>query len=132
MLKSCGYCGGIHERNFDCPSKPTRNKNITHVDRFRWTAAWQDKRRYIREDRDKHMCQICIRKLYNSQTKYNFDNIQVHHIIPVNEGSEGWARRLDDEWLISLCSYHHVMAEDGEIPREELLEIVREQEEKLL
>lgn len=73
------------------------------------------------------MCQICIRELYNTQTKYNFTNIEVHHIVPI---VEGWNKRLDDNNLICLCSYHHKMAESGEIPRQHLLDIVREQEER--
>jgi predicted HNH restriction endonuclease len=75
------------------------------------------------------MCQVCIRELYNTQTKYNFDNIQVHHIVPLND-PEGWDKRLDDDNLIALCPYHHSMAEHGEISRDELFEIVEEQERK--
>jgi 5-methylcytosine-specific restriction protein A len=128
MLKSCSYCGSIHERNYKCSEKPNRNYKVTHVDKFRWTKAWQNKRKYIREDRDKHLCQICIRELYNTQIKYNFTDIQVHHIVPI---AEDYSKRLDDNCLLSLCSYHHRMAEDGEISRDELLEIVKEQEAKL-
>jgi hypothetical protein len=37
---------------------------------------------------------------------------------------------LDDHNLITLCPLHHEMAEAGEISRDTLLEIVREQEGK--
>lgn len=127
MLKSCSYCGGIHDRKHQCDKKPQRKFKTTHIDKFRWTKAWQNKRTYIREDRDKHMCQICIRELYNTQTKYNFTDIQVHHIVPI---AEAWDERLEDKNLISLCSYHHSMAEDGKISRDELIKIVEEQEAK--
>jgi 5-methylcytosine-specific restriction endonuclease McrA len=127
MLKSCSFCGGIHDRKYQCPKKPVRTKKITHVDKFRSTQAWQRKRKQIREDRDKHMCQVCIRELYNTQQKYNFTNISVHHIVPV---AEDYSKRLEDSHLITLCSYHHSLAEYGDISRGELLKIVEEQEEK--
>lgn len=124
MLKSCSYCGGIHDKNYVCSKKPIRTKKITHVDRFRWTKAWQNKRKQINA-RDNHLCQVCIRNLHNTQLKYNYTNIEVHHIIPV---IEDWDKRLNDDNLISLCSRHHHMAEDGEINRKELLQIVEDQE----
>ena len=45
----------------------------------------------------------------------------MHHIIPIEENYD---KRLDENNLITLCRYHHEMAESGEIPREELQEIV--------
>lgn len=125
MLKSCKYCGGIHDRKFVCPSKPKRtNYKVTYIDKFRWTKPWQRKRKHINE-RDKHLCQVCIRELYNTQLKYNFTNIEVHHIDSI---ADAWERRLDDENLICLCKQHHEMAESGEISKEELFKIVDEQE----
>ncbi|MCJ8008108.1 HNH endonuclease [Lederbergia wuyishanensis] len=125
MLKSCKYCGGIHDRKYKCPHKPKRtNYKTTYIDKFRWSKVWQKKRNHIKE-RDKHLCQVCIRELHNTQLKYNFHNIEVHHIVPI---AEDWNKRLDDDYLISLCKYHHELAECGEISREELLEIVKEQE----
>ncbi|MGG3623853.1 HNH endonuclease [Bacillus gobiensis] len=127
MLRSCSYCGNIHDRKYQCPKKPKRKKNTTHIDKFRWSTQWQKKRKQIREDRDRHMCQVCIRELHNTEKKYNFNNIQVHHVYSV---SEAWDKRLDDNNLISLCSYHHGLAEYGKISKKELLKIVDEQEEK--
>lgn len=126
MLKSCSYCGSMHERGHTCAKKPNRKYKVTYVDKFRWTKAWQKKRKQIRE-RDKHLCQVCLRNKYHTQNQFNFTNIEVHHIVPI---IEDWNKRLDDSYLISLCASHHKMAEDGEISREELLEIVEEQEKK--
>jgi predicted HNH restriction endonuclease len=53
----------------------------------------------------------------------NFKNIEVHHITSIQED---YNRRLDNDNLISLCGYHHKMAEKGQIPKEELFKIVRE------
>src|SRR4051812_15779288 len=103
MLKSCSHCGSIHDRNYQCPSKPKRLKEPTYIDKFRWSRRWTNKRKQINE-RDKHLCQVCIRKLYNTHQQYNFTNIEVHHIVPI---AEDYHKRLDDDNLICLCSYHH-------------------------
>ena len=70
------------------------------------------------------MCQICIRNLYDTYTKI-YDNklIEVHHIEPIVEAYE---LRLDEGNLISLCVYHHKMADRGEIPREVLKNMIKD------
>ena len=124
MLKSCQYCGKVHDSRYICPHKPNRNRyKKNEQDRFRNTKAWQRKREYIK-DRDKGLCQVCIRKLYNTIKQYNYSDIEVHHIKPLREDYES---RLDDYNLISLCKYHHELAESGEIAREVLKTIVKEQ-----
>ena len=45
----------------------------------------------------------------------------MHHIIPLEED---YNKRLDSDNLITLCRYHHELAEKGEISREELQEII--------
>ncbi|MEH6995410.1 HNH endonuclease [Neobacillus drentensis] len=122
MLKSCAYCGGIHQRNHKCGSRPKRKKEANEINKFRWSTVWMKKRKCIRE-RDKHLCQICLLERYNTQNKYNFHNIEVHHIVPL---IEAWDKRLKDSNLISLCAYHHKMAESGQIPKNELIGIVRQ------
>lgn len=77
--------------------------------------------------RDKGMCQVCIRNLYNTQQQYTFDNIDTHHIIKLEvDISKG----LDNDNLISVCRYHHKLADDYQIPIEELQGIAKEQELK--
>lgn len=106
--------------------KPKSNKyKVSEADKFRWTKAWQKKRKEIKS-RDKFLCQVCIRKLYNTIKKYNYNDLEVHHIVPIKEDYE---LRLEDSNLITVCEYHHELAEQGVIPREELLAIVKEQEE---
>ena len=126
MYKSCSYCGGIHKRGQACPQKPKRTKEPNRINRFRWSRQWDKKRKQIYK-RDGYLCQVCIRNLYNTTRQYNFDAIEAHHIIPI---AEDWDRRLDEKNIISLCKYHHGMAERGEIPRDVLLAIVEEQERK--
>lgn len=123
MLKSCKYCGRIHDSKYTCPNKPTRKRyKKTEEDSFRNTQAWQRKRNNIK-DRDKGLCQVCIRKLYNTLKQYNYKDIEVHHITPLREEYE---LRLDENNLISLCKYHHELAEKGEIPRELLRSMIEE------
>ncbi len=56
----------------------------------------------------------------------NYQGVEVHHITPINED---YKRRLDNDNLISLCSYHHHMADNNEIPREVLYELVKKAHE---
>lgn len=125
MLKSCKYCNRIHDSKFNCGKKPTRDKRASYKDRFRWSNAWKSKRTEIKR-RDRMMCQVCIRQLYECGTRqYNYHDIQVHHIDSLDER---WHRRLDNNNLISVCWQHHEMAEKGEIPKQVLFSIVQEQE----
>ena len=127
MLRSCQYCGRIHDSKYICRYKPQRNKRITEADKFRWTSQWQRKREEIKE-RDLYLCQICIRELYNTINKYNTEELEVHHNIPINED---YNKRLDNDNLLTVCHYHHEMCEKKEISREEVQQIISEQENKL-
>lgn len=126
MLKSCSYCGKIHDSKYICSKRPQRKKETTEADKFRWTSIWQRKREEIKK-RDLYLCQICIRELYNTVTKYNTEELSVHHNIPINED---YNKRLDNNNLLTLCDYHHKMCECGEIIREEVQRIIDEQEAK--
>lgn len=135
MLKSCSYCGRIHDSKCVCKQKGEKVKerqsqrtlNNKKVYDFHRSQKWKEKSITIRE-RDNYCCQVCVRGLHNPDRQYETDNISVHHIVPI---AEDWDNRLDDSNLISLCSKHHEMAERGEINRKELLRIVEEQESKL-
>lgn len=124
MLVSCCYCGKIHDRKFDCGKKPQRIRYNTEAAKFRHTTAWQKKSLEIRE-RDNYLCQCCIRNFPNTFRKYEYDNVSVHHNVPVIEDE---AKRLDNTNLITLCSVHHEMAERGEITREAIQRVIDEQE----
>lgn len=120
MLKTCSKCGIVPEGHI-CPyRKPRSNKRDSKADKFRKTKAWINKSIEIRQ-RDKCLCKVCINNLYYTINIYNYDKLEVHHITPVNEDYD---RRLDNDNLITLCNFHHKMAECGKIPREELYEIV--------
>ena len=118
MMKTCSVCGKIHDFNKVC--KRQNDKKKSEASRFRNTNKWIEKRRQIRE-RDKNLCQVCLTGKYNTNYRYSYNDLEVHHITPINED---YSKRLDSDNLITLCRYHHEMAEAGEIPREELQEIV--------
>lgn len=127
MLRSCKYCGRIHDSKFDCGKKPKRNIRTTHIDKFRWSDLWKKKREEIKE-RDTHLCQACIRNLSGTVRTYTYDDIQVHHNIPINENFD---LRLENSNLISLCRIHHEMAESGELSRDVIQSIIDEQEKNI-
>ena len=112
MLKLCSQCGRLHDFNAG-PCQAGRFKKNTEAVQFRNTSRWQRKRRQIRE-RDKNLCQVCLLDEYDTYRTYTFDNIEVNHIVPINEDPN---KSLDDSNLISLCSHHHKMADKGLIPR---------------
>lgn len=122
MLKTCKMCGVVSEGHI-CPYRKARKKTGNRQsDKFRNTAIWQKKRNEIKV-RDRYLCQVCLRNLYNTLSLLNHKTVEVHHITPIEQD---YNRRLDNDNLISLCSYHHKMADKGEIPREELYDIVKE------
>lgn len=128
MLKSCHYCGRIHDSKCICEQKAVvlkkrQKKKDSRITQFRGSYAWRRKREEIRE-RDRQVCQVCIRGLYKPIRKYETEGLSVHHIKPL---AVAWDSKLDDDYLITLCERHHEMAEDGEIPADELIRIVREQ-----
>lgn len=126
MLKSCRYCGRIHDSKFICPKKPQRKKFETEQNSFRSSGTWKRKSLNIRK-RDGFLCQVCIRKRHSTVNQYNSKDLEVHHITPI---ATDYDARLDNDNLITLCKRHHEMAERGQILAKELQEIAKEQNER--
>lgn len=133
MLKSCTYCGKIHDRKIVCTQKQAakdkrmRKNTGRKEDIFRWGRLWKNKAEDIKK-RDNYLCQVCIRGLYGTEVIYNPHELSVHHIISLSDDFE---RRLEDDNLITLCRKHHEMAEGGGIPLQILSGIAREQQGRL-
>ena len=95
MLKSCTYCGRIHDKKYICPQKKEAlkkrqvKKKQGVSDFFHSSAKWTRKSKAIRE-RDHHLCQSCL---------------------------QDYDLRLDDDNLITLCRECHEKAESGSITR---------------
>ena len=113
MLRACPYCGRIHGRRFDCGKRPMR-KRAKQQDAFRSTAQWQRRRDSVRA-RDGNLCRACL-----AAGRLTYSGLSVHHIEPLEEA---WDLRLDEGNLITLCGYHHELAEAGKLPRAMLHEL---------
>lgn len=123
MLVSCSYCGSVHERGKQCNKafRPKRTKEANYITRFRSSTLWKKKREEIKK-RDKYLCQVCLLDKYFTERRYNFHNLEVHHIIPL---CKNFDLRLEDSNLITICAFHHKLAENGEIPNYELREMIK-------
>ena len=127
MLRSCKYCGRIHDVKSDCGKKPpSREHKNKEIAAFRHSRQWNKKANEIKQ-RDNYLCQVCIRNMYGTIRQFNYDDLSVHHIIPLAKNFE---KRLDDTNLITLCKCHHELAERARIEVKVLLDIVSEQIEK--
>ncbi len=119
MMKSCKYCGRMHEVSVVCPRKP---KGVGYdrggVGAFRRSGAWRSKSLDIRT-RDFHTCRVCADGKHGTYMgrQYQTEGLSVHHIVPL---AEDFDLRLEDDNLITLCPYHHEQAEAGKLPREYL------------
>ena len=112
MYKTCSRCGKIHDFNKSC-YRNQKAKGLTDADKFRKTYRWHKKSEDIRT-RDKHLCRCCLADIYNTYNQFNFSKLSVHHIVPLEED---YSLRLDDDNLITLCDYHHKLAENNVIRR---------------
>lgn len=121
MKRACKYCGKIHERSFQCDKKAEAFKcRGSREDIFRWSYEWKLKREHIMR-RDKYLCVACMNNLKGTVRKLNNEDLSVHHIQPLKTN---WELRLIDENLITLCRFHHEMAESGTISAETLTKIL--------
>lgn len=120
MLKTCSQCGGLHDIN-DGRCQRGRQKRTTSAVAFRNTNQWQKKRAAIKE-RDKYLCQLCLRGLYGTWRTFNYDKLEVHHITPLEEDK---SKCLDDGNLITVCAHHHKMADAGTVPRDVLITLTK-------
>ena len=127
MLKSCKYCGRIHDEKIVCEAKEKASKRWECKRKskayfFRKTNDWTLKSREIR-DRDKYCCLCCKANLIGTKRQLNTVNLSVHHITPIEED---YNQRLSNKNLITVCAEHHELCETGEITRDKQRQLVRE------
>ena len=120
MLRSCKYCGRVHDEHFRCPARPDFRKDSGEIERFRSGKAWKKKREEIQQ-RDWYICRVCFAKHGLTRDGINRKDLSVHHITPLREDFD---KRLDNDNLITLCKRCHERAERGEIGRNALREII--------
>lgn len=120
MLKSCSYCGRIHDSKSWCKQKRDaeqrrwKNRKSKRAVDFRNTNAWKNKREDVKR-RHNYMCVCCTHNLKGTLDVLNTEDLSVHHITPIEEDYD---LRLDDTNLITVCGMHHEMCEAGKIGRE--------------
>ena len=132
MLKSCRYCGRIHDERAQCSKRDEaiarRNEFLDHTrkdrggkeDRFRHTGDWKKMRDHVLH-RDRRLCLCCLAGLKGTQIRYETRDLSVHHITPLKED---YSKRLDESNLITVCTYHHELCEKGGIDRDRQRELV--------
>lgn len=123
MLKSCQYCGRIHDKKYDCGERPARkykNYKRTEEEAGRYTNAWRKKSIEVKQ-LCHYLCEYCLRG-----GVIQYKGLEVHHIEPLRERPD---LLLDDSNLVCLCRAHHEDAEAGRISREVLRDIAMERGE---
>lgn len=117
MFKSCSRCGKIHDTKYQC--NVGRVYKVTEESKQRSQWCWTKKSQDIRE-RSHHLCAVC-----KDQGVYNYDNLEVHHIVKIKDDRSLW---LDDDNLICLCQEHHREADNGEIDPEYLRALAKDRD----
>ena len=125
MLKSCSYCGRVHDSGYICPKKAAMTQRYpkdTRASNIRNSSRWQKTRDHVRQ-RDHNVCQLCLRNYPGTIRLYETEGLSVHHIIRLEDDE---SKAFDEDNLITLCRIHHEMAEEGKIRGAELLRIAKE------
>ena len=132
MLKSCVYCGRIHDASLNCPAKAAalekqenkkngaRRNRDEKADKFRHSGDWKHIREYVLH-RDRRLCLCCLAGLEGTETRFETNSLSVHHIVPLNED---YSLRCDETTLVTVCADHHERCEDGTIGRDKQRELV--------
>ena len=117
MLTLCKYCGKVHDKYYSCSakSKSVSKRNVTPEISFRKSYKWQKKRDSIIK-RDNFLCQVCL-----NIGIFNTKNLEVHHIHKLKYNKDD---ALNDDFLITLCNYHHRLADCGKISEQFLINLL--------
>lgn len=125
IYKSCVRCGRVHDVNYICNVGKSKRKYkyIGGEERkIRNSTAWVYKSLEMRR-RANFLCEVC-----KDEGVYNYDNLEVHHIEKLKDAP---TKLLDDSNLITLCQFHHKLADKGMLEREYLQKLAKNRDEKL-
>ena len=123
MRRTCPTCGKLVDYHHKHESKRKRKwykRKPTEQSKLRSTAEWQRKRDEIKA-RDHGVDQVAAHGLDGSpyiETRC----LQVHHIEPIEERPD---LAFDNANLITVSSRTHELCERGEVPREALHTIAK-------
>ena len=115
-LRACPVCGRVHPTRQVCRNS-RRVKESTEHTKLRTCRRWDKTRKAIQE-RDRHLCRICL-----SLGRLQYESLEAHHIVPLAEAPE---KAYDENNLITLCVRHHKAADAGQIDRDTLLRLAQE------
>lgn len=123
MYKSCSRCGKIHSANYTCNVGRKKRSFVKSSEehKLRNTTAWVYKAREMKE-RASYLCEVC-----RDEGVYNYEGLEVHHIQKIKDQP---AKLLDDDNLITLCVFHHKLADAGMIDKGYLRKLVDIREKK--
>ena len=121
MRKACSRCGKIHDYTYECNYGRERRFASTPESKLRSKSSWQKKRASIKE-LSFNLCEVC-----KAQGVFTYDGIEVHHIRKLKEDPNGL---LDDHNLVALCTYHHKLADRGELTQDYLYSLVEQREKE--
>lgn len=134
MLRSCKYCGRIHDSMYICQARAAKIVDRRKYDSYHSEAAklrrrerWKKMSVSIRE-RDGNLCQVCLREGLpwgDGKPVFTHEDLSVHHIVPIEVNPD---LAFCGNNLVTLCFLHHQLAEDGTIPAAKLSAIAEEQE----
>ena len=116
IRRSCRYCGGFHKIGEVCPRKPKREYKDTRVRQIHSSYRWTEKAKKIKK-RDKYLCQACLHEAVGTLRRFNPDDLEVHHIVKLKDDED---LAYEDTNLITLCSYHHKLADNGTLSVDKL------------
>lgn len=89
---------------------------------MRNTTSWVHKSLEIKS-KSNFLCEVC-----KDDGVYNYKCLEVHHIDKIKEEP---TKFLDDDNLITLCVFHHKLADKGMLEKEYLRNLVRNRDKKL-
>lgn len=72
------------------------------------------------KEESNHLCAVCL-----DQGVYTYENLEVHHIVKIRDDVN---KLLDINNLICLCRYHHMLAENGDLDKKYLINLVKKRE----
>ena len=117
MFKVCVRCGKIVPMDHKCNQSRTYKKS--KIDKLRSTYKWTQKSMEIR-DKSNHLCAVC-----KDRNIISFGDTQVHHIEKLNDRPD---LMFDNYNLITLCRYHHKLADNGRIDKGYLKKLAKKRE----
>lgn len=122
-LRTCIYCGRVHDDSFKCNFKPKKNWNKykTETDKLRNKKAWARLAERVKKDSN-YLCQVCFDK-----GRFVYNGLEAHHIIKISDNPD---KLLDENNVVCLCRYCHRQADRGELATEYLRELAKKRIDK--